>query len=168
MHLDCRVRIYHFFTFMCWFWKNTNRPSNLYFSDNFPKSIAVQHKNRSVHWCPNHRGSDYSGHFIWRRVRDSNPRFLSESPVFKTGSLNRSDNSPDTEKPPYGGFCGGVRGIWTLARLLTAYSLSRGAPSASWVSLRIKSIFLCCLCILAQGTCFVKRKKYWLFRGKMV
>ena len=47
----------------------------------------------------------------WRRVRDSNPRFLSESPVFKTGSLNRSDNSPDTEKPPYGGFCGGVRGI---------------------------------------------------------
>ena len=34
---------------------------------------------------------------------------------------------------------GGVRGIWTLAPLLTAYSLSRGAPSASWVSLRIKS-----------------------------
>ena len=33
-------------------------------------------------------------HFLWRRVRDSNPRFLSESPVFKTGSLNRSDNSP--------------------------------------------------------------------------
>ena len=32
--------------------------------------------------------------FFWRRVRDSNPRFLSESPVFKTGSLNRSDNSP--------------------------------------------------------------------------
>ena len=31
---------------------------------------------------------------FWRRVRDSNPRFLSESPVFKTGSLNRSDNSP--------------------------------------------------------------------------
>ena len=34
--------------------------------------------------------------FFWRRVRDSNPRFLSESPVFKTGSLNRSDNSPNT------------------------------------------------------------------------
>ncbi len=30
----------------------------------------------------------------WRRVRDSNPRFLSESLVFKTSSLNRSDNSP--------------------------------------------------------------------------
>ena len=34
------------------------------------------------------------GLLLWRRVRDSNPRFLSESPVFKTGSLNRSDNSP--------------------------------------------------------------------------
>ena len=31
---------------------------------------------------------------FWRRVRDSNPRFLSESLVFKTSSLNRSDNSP--------------------------------------------------------------------------
>ena len=31
-----------------------------------------------------------------------------------------------------------MRGIWTLAWLLTTYSLSRGAPSASWVSLRIK------------------------------
>ena len=30
----------------------------------------------------------------WRRVRDSNPRILSESLVFKTSSLNRSDNSP--------------------------------------------------------------------------
>ena len=32
--------------------------------------------------------------FIWRRGWDSNPRSLSESPVFKTGSLNRSDTSP--------------------------------------------------------------------------
>ena len=32
---------------------------------------------------------------FWRRVRDSNPRFLSESLVFKTSSLNRSDNSPE-------------------------------------------------------------------------
>ena len=31
---------------------------------------------------------------LWRRVRDSNPRFLSESLVFKTSSLNHSDNSP--------------------------------------------------------------------------
>ena len=29
----------------------------------------------------------------------------------------------------------GERGIWTLAPLLTTYSLSRGAPSASWVFL---------------------------------
>ena len=48
-----------------------------------------------------------------------------------------------TDKSKLVGFSGGVRGIWTLARLLTAYSLSRGAPSASWVSLRIKRIFLC-------------------------
>ena len=34
------------------------------------------------------------GLLLWRRVRDSNPRFLSESLVFKTSSLNRSDNSP--------------------------------------------------------------------------
>ena len=30
----------------------------------------------------------------WRRGWDSNPRFLSESLVFKTSSLNRSDTSP--------------------------------------------------------------------------
>ena len=36
------------------------------------------------------------GYYFWRRVRDSNPRFLSESLVFKTSSLNRSDNSPWT------------------------------------------------------------------------
>ena len=32
----------------------------------------------------------------------------------------------------------GERGIWTLAPLLTTYSLSRGAPSASWVFLQAK------------------------------
>ena len=31
---------------------------------------------------------------VWRRERDSNPRCLSTSPVFKTGSLNHSDISP--------------------------------------------------------------------------
>ena len=31
----------------------------------------------------------------------------------------------------------GERGIWTLAPLLTTYSLSRGAPSASWVLLHM-------------------------------
>ena len=30
----------------------------------------------------------------WRREWDSNPRQVSLSPVFKTGSLNRSDISP--------------------------------------------------------------------------
>ena len=32
----------------------------------------------------------------------------------------------------------GEGGIWTLAPLLTTYSLSRGAPSASWVLLQTK------------------------------
>ena len=31
---------------------------------------------------------------IWRRERDSNPRCLAASPVFKTGSINHSDISP--------------------------------------------------------------------------
>ena len=35
-------------------------------------------------------------------------------------------------------FQSGERGIWTLAPLLTTYSLSRGAPSASWVFLQIQ------------------------------
>ena len=38
--------------------------------------------------------------FCWRREWDSNPRWVAPSPVFKTGSLNHSDISPDTEKPP--------------------------------------------------------------------
>ena len=33
-------------------------------------------------------------------------------------------------------FAGAEGGIWTLAPLLTAYSLSRGAPSATWVLLQ--------------------------------
>ena len=33
-------------------------------------------------------------HYSKRRRWDSNPRSLSESPVFKTGSLNHSDTSP--------------------------------------------------------------------------
>ena len=37
---------------------------------------------------------------FWRREWDSNPRWVAPSPVFKTGTLNRSDISPDTEKPP--------------------------------------------------------------------
>ena len=33
----------------------------------------------------------------------------------------------------------GEGGIWTLAPLLTTYSLSRGAPSATWVLLQLNS-----------------------------
>ena len=33
----------------------------------------------------------------WRRGWDSNPRCLATSPVFKTGSLNHSDTSPQYE-----------------------------------------------------------------------
>ena len=35
-------------------------------------------------------------HRCWRRERDVNPRCLSASPVFKTGSINHSDISPRT------------------------------------------------------------------------
>ena len=35
-----------------------------------------------------------AGGVLWRREWDSNPRSLSGTPVFKTGSLNRSDISP--------------------------------------------------------------------------
>ena len=31
---------------------------------------------------------------LWRRGWDSNPRPISETPVFKTGSINRSDTPP--------------------------------------------------------------------------
>ena len=56
------------------------------------------------------------------------------------------------------GFSGGVRGIWTLARFLDAYSLSRGAPSASWVSLRIQEQYAVhdYFGILTYYTLFVK------------
>ena len=76
-------------------------------------------------------------------------------------------------------FCfGGVRGIWTLARLLTAYSLSRGAPSASWVSLRINKLFnwlrkyssiLYLLCQVQKQ--LIEEKKYpysWQLKSKMI
>ena len=36
----------------------------------------------------------------WRRERDSNPRCLSTSPVFKTGALNLSAISPYGQRPP--------------------------------------------------------------------
>ena len=48
--------------------------------------------------------------------------------------LTQSTNSP-LEIP------NGEGGIWTLAPLLTTYSLSRGAPSASWVLLQTKLTF---------------------------
>ena len=36
---------------------------------------------------------------------------------------------------------GGEGEIWTLATLITPYSLSRGAPSASWVLLQAENVF---------------------------
>ena len=54
------------------------------FLNGLSNSYILQSKN------PPTRG----GFLLWRRVRDSNPRFLSESLGFKTSSLNHSDNSP--------------------------------------------------------------------------
>ena len=42
----------------------------------------------------------------------------------------------------------GEGGIWTLAPLLTTYSLSRGAPSTAWVLLLVSSAWTFHLCLL--------------------
>ena len=46
--------------------------------------------------CINHIEGTLYTRYSKRRVWDSNPRFLSESLVFKTSSLNHSDNSPNS------------------------------------------------------------------------
>ena len=89
---------------------------------------------------------------FWRRVRDSNPRFLSESPVFKTGSLNRSDNSPFDEMISFrheivkvfpvlaiqsfewSALDGKFLSLWCFSKLLGGYAVCREKQSA----LRIK------------------------------
>ena len=49
-------------------------------------------------------------------------------------------------------FSNGEGGIWTLAPLLTTYSLSRGAPSATWVLLQAVDFYLtCCYRFLCSG-----------------
>ena len=47
----------------------------------------VSANNRGAHSCG-------ARPCCWRRGWDSNPWFLSETPVFKTGSLNHSDTPP--------------------------------------------------------------------------
>lgn len=51
-----------------------------------------------------------SPYFIrcWRRERDLNPRCLSASPVFKTGSINHSDISPRLHLMKYSKFMDGL------------------------------------------------------------
>ena len=74
-------------------------------STHAPKACITDQRSTSRTQCASRstrnasrKKPDLSGRQIrflcWRRVRDSNPRFLSESLVFKTSSLNRSDNSP--------------------------------------------------------------------------
>ena len=84
----------------------------------------------------------------WKEINPPTPAGIShwEAIFHARRAFHKSPRIYFTEKAPFvrrtkGAFSGGVRGIWTLARLLTAYSLSRGAPSASWVSLRIKSLY---------------------------
>ena len=52
----------------------------------------------------------------------------------------------------FGTKCGGEGGIWTLARFLHAYSLSRGAPSASWVLLHLRAAMVCGLDINGKSS----------------
>ena len=59
---------------------------------------------------------------------------------------------------------GAEGGIWTPARLITAYSLSRGAPSASWVLLQAESMDIQLIArILYHGKYGVSRKTSRLF-----
>ena len=60
-------------------------------------------------------------------------------------------------------FNGGEDGIWTHAPLLTTYSLSRGAPSTSWVLLQKLSLFsLCSKSFLIILAIFYFVKKFFL------
>ena len=61
-------------------------------------------------------------------------------------------------------FSGAEGGIWTPARLNTAYSLSRGAPSASWVLLQAESMNIQLIArILYHRKCVLSRKTSRLF-----
>ena len=54
----------------------------------------------------------------------------------------------------------GEGGIWTLAPLLTTYSLSRGAPSASWVLLQVSItdwIFCKLNCMIEE----IRKRRRW-------
>ena len=72
------------------------------FSHGLKKCPPDTSLHQCAHWCrpfeslleAKKKHHPTGGVSFWRRVRDSNPRFLSESLVFKTSSLNRSDNSP--------------------------------------------------------------------------
>ena len=94
--------------------------------------------------------------FLWRRSRNL---FYSgeEKRSFENGAcswrwqgsatlLPRAEHGNPSKwhqkNPTYSDrvFCGGEAGIWTLATIHSYYSLSRGAPSASWVLLHCRII----------------------------
>ncbi len=132
--------------------------------------------SKNVHSIPD----AVNPYFVNRQIRLSISRKKKAIATFcrSNGSLrfNTSINKTTPEHLPRLSHNGGVRGIWTLARLLTAYSLSRGAPSASWVSLRIKVCSLDCPDILAYSGRNVKRyfckvfkfENPWLFCLRML
>ena len=65
----------------------------------FPRARARGRPFES-HLCTKKAAPPAGVLLFWRREWDSNPRWVAPSPVFKTGSLNPSDISPGTEKPP--------------------------------------------------------------------
>ena len=78
---------------------------------------------------------------VWRRGWDSNPWPITESPVFKTGSLNRSDTSPKRYKPHkqelfYPNFQKKSRVNWTR----TATFSRKAITKSTWqtISARVK------------------------------
>ena len=70
----------------------------------YPQGISSVTEGNGYH-CKKPLLSGRQKRFLsWRREWDSNPRCVAASLVFKTSSLNRSDISPNTAKPPCGGF----------------------------------------------------------------
>ena len=98
---------------MWWIWKNAVAYCILVIQ------IPLTVQNTHTRWC---------GCFVRKSYRRYITRSVRNGYHWKKSLLS-------VDKKDF--FRGGVRGIWTLAWLLTTYSLSRGAPSASWVSLRI-------------------------------
>ena len=90
----------------------------------------------------NHRCGE-GGIFPLALLRSRRAVALLLPPAARYGGSNPLNScvEPQKKAPCWVLLFGGERGIWTLATILSYYSLSRGAPSASWVFLRIHVLY---------------------------